>query len=208
MTINDVNTPEYIIFAGVNGAGKSTFYHTFAWTDSKHPQKIPRVNPDEFLVTAQGKWTPVKDQAKAAKAAVRAVHKLMEQRLSFNQETTLSGHSALKRIVEASSRGYLVRMFYIGIDSPIRALKRISHRKEIGGHGIDGEVVVRRYRESLSNLSKAVRICDEVIIFDNTTDFTEIARWSGGVLSWVGRLGQRGQWLVDAMRDEEVWSAS
>lgn len=197
--------PEYILFAGVNGVGKSTFYRTFAWTDAKHPQRMPRINSDELLVARKGDWASAKDQARAAKEAVRAIRGLMSRSLSFNQETTLSGRSAMRRIAEATERGYLVRMFYIGIDSPMHAQERIDHREEIGGHGIQREVVERRYRESLRNLSQAIRLCDEVIVLDNTVEFVELARWNNGVLSWVGKLNQYGCWLMDAINDDAVW---
>lgn len=62
----------------------------------------------------------------------------------------------------------------------------------VGGHGIEREVVERRYRESLGNLSRAVRICDEVIVLDNTLEFMEVARWNDGVLSWIGKLDRYG----------------
>lgn len=205
MGAQDALRPEYVLFAGVNGVGKSTFYHTFAWARGDAARKMPRVNSDEMLVAAHGDWASPQDQAKAAKEAVRTIRELMGKGQSFNQETTLSGRSSMKRIDDAARLGYRVRMFYIGIDSPLRAQKRIVHREELGGHGIEEEVVVRRYFESLANLSRATRMCDEVIVLDNTLDFVEIARWNAGVLSWVGRLGQRGQWLMDAIRDDGVW---
>lgn len=207
MAAPDSMPPEYVVFAGVNGAGKSTLYHTYAWADGGRLRRMPRVNSDELLVASNGDWASAEDQARAAKEAVRAIRGLMAKRRSFNQETTLSGRSAMRRIEEAARLGYRVRMFYIGIDSPMRAQERISHREEVGGHGIGMEVVERRYRESLKNLSRAVRVCDEVVVLDNTLEFTEIARWSGGVLSWIGRLDRCGRWLVDVVHDDGVWGA-
>lgn len=199
--------PEYIIFAGVNGVGKSTFYRTFIWTENARSRKMPRINSDELVRAASGDWRSEEDQAKAAKEAVRKIRLLMRAGHSFNQETTLSGHSAIRRIRDASDLGYRVRMFYIGIDSPEMAQSRISQREKVGGHGIPEEVVQRRYIESLRNLSKALRMCDEVVVLDNTIEFIEIARWAQGILTWVGNVRQRGQWLIEAMQNEEVWDA-
>lgn len=201
------NRPEYIIFAGVNGAGKSTFYHTRSWTSEKADIKMPRVNSDEILRDAQGDWASAASQAQAAKEAVKKARRLLDERRTFNQETTLSGRSSLLRIEEAMRRGYRTQMFYIGIQSPTLAQKRIAHRSEMGGHSIDEEVVLRRYRESLKNLSKAVRVCDEVVVLDNTIDFVEVVRWENGIVSWVGDLKRRGQWLFDAMKDETIWGS-
>lgn len=45
--------PVYVVFAGVNGAGKSTFYRTGLWRTEDMPCTMTRVNSDEIVV-AQG----------------------------------------------------------------------------------------------------------------------------------------------------------
>ena len=98
-------------------------------------------------------------------------------------------------------------LYYIGIASAEDAVARIAHRVALGGHPIDEEAVRRRWRTSLRNLSRALDLCDEATIFDNTVEFTALARWTGGVLSWVGNLAAHGSWLMDAVRDDEIWRA-
>lgn len=72
------------------------------------------------------------------------------------------------------------------------ALDRIAHRVAVGGHDIDEGAVLRRYRASLGNLSRALDLCDEATILDNTVEFVALARWSAGVLSWVGDVAKHG----------------
>ena len=40
----------YVVFAGVNGAGKSTFYCTGLWRTEDMPRTMARVNSDEIVV--------------------------------------------------------------------------------------------------------------------------------------------------------------
>lgn len=41
--------PLYLVFAGVNGAGKPTFYHAGFWRQPDVERGLPRVNADEIL---------------------------------------------------------------------------------------------------------------------------------------------------------------
>lgn len=41
--------PLYLVFAGVNGAGKSTFYYAGFWRQLDVEWGLPRVNADEIL---------------------------------------------------------------------------------------------------------------------------------------------------------------
>lgn len=200
--------PTYIVFAGVNGAGKSTFYHSGFWKDRHAPLSMKRINPDEILLEMGGDSSSYSDQLKAGKEAARRVRYLFEKRSSFNQETTLTGHISVHNIMRAHEEGYRVILYYIGVTSPDKALERIAHRVETGGHNIASEVVARRYRESLRNLSLVLDYCDEAIVYDNTTEFTAVAQWVKGVLTWVGNIGLCAPWLLEAVFDESVWRSN
>ena len=53
--------------------------------------------------------------------------------------------------------------------SDIEILKeRVRERVENGGHGIDDGVIERRYGSSLENLKKAIPLCDNIMIFENS----------------------------------------
>lgn len=199
--------PVYVAFAGVNGAGKSTFYHAGFWRDPSMPRSLARVNSDEIVVANGGDPRSDADQLRADREALLRIDHCLARRASFNQETTLTGRTCLKTIQRAREAGYRVVLYYIGIASAEDAVARIAHRVALGGHPIDEEAVRRRWRTSLRNLSRALDLCDEATIFDNTVEFTALARWTGGVLSWVGNLAVHGSWLMDAVRDDEIWRA-
>lgn len=197
--------PHYIVFAGVNGAGKSTLFHSNVWRTPGMPLTMARVNPDEILREQGGNWASPKDQIEAGKVALQAIEKHLSARHSFNQETTLSGHSTLRTIKKAHQLGYDVFLFYVGVANENIALQRIAHRVAVGGHNIDAETVRKRYRTSIANMSKALPYCEEVHVFDNTVAFKRIALWHRNTLAWWGASSEVGAWLPDAINDDELW---
>lgn len=199
--------PVYAVFAGVNGAGKSTFYRTGLWREEGMPDSMARVNSDEIVVAQGGNPASSADQLRAGREAVRLIEEHFLHKRSFNQETTLTGHAVLRNMRRARDAGYRVVLYYIGVDAPAVAIDRIAHRVAVGGHDIDDAAVCRRYRASLRNFSHALELCDEVTVLDNTVEFVAIARWRAGVLSWVGNVAKHGAWLMGAVRDESLWRA-
>lgn len=86
---------KYVLVGGVNGAGKSTLY-----VSEKSMWKLPRVNTDE-IVKGFGDWRNISDVIKAGKIAVKLIDKYFEEKVSFNQETTLCGKSVMRNIKRA-----------------------------------------------------------------------------------------------------------
>lgn len=125
----------YIIYAGVNGAGKSTLYHTPAHKDIRD---FPRINTDE-MVQKMGDWKDPKLQVQAGKEAVKKVKWYFENEISFNQETTLCGHSIMKNIQRAKELGYRVEMYYVGVADAQTAIERVANRVKKGGHCTKGK---------------------------------------------------------------------
>ena len=199
--------PVFVVFDGVNGAGKSRFYRTGLWRTEDMPRTMTRVNSGEIVVAQGGDPASSADQLRAGREAVRLIEECLSRRRSFNQETTLTGHAVLRNMSRAREAGYRVVLYYIGVDTAAVALDRIAHRVAVGGHDIDEGAVLRRYRASLGNLSRALDLCDEATILDNTVEFVALARWSAGVLSWVGDVAKHGAWFMNAVRDNELWRA-
>lgn len=197
--------PTLVMFAGVNGAGKSTFFHSGRWAESSSTRSMQRVNPDEILIGNGGDPSSAADQLKAGREALRLIDECLTHRRSFNQETTLTGRSPLRTLKRAREYGYRILMYYIGVDSPETCLARIARRVQTGGHDISDTAVRRRYRASLRNLSNALDLCDEVTVLDNTVEFVTAAQWARGVLCWVGDLPKHAPWLLEAIKDEALW---
>lgn len=84
--------PTYTIFAGVNGAGKTSIYKSIYYNENKEER---RINTDE-MVARLGSWQDNNLQLKCAREAVKLIRKYISEGISFNQETTLA---VIRRII-------------------------------------------------------------------------------------------------------------
>lgn len=159
------STKIFTLFAGVNGAGKSTLFSVDTAADLG-----VRLNTDEIVKERGWDWRDASAQLRAGRELLRRQKECLEKGISFNQETTLSGVSILKAVQTAKERGYLIRMRYVGVNSPAIAKERVAKRIAMGGHGVSGETIDRRFDTSKDNLKKVFPLCDTVNIYDNSGD--------------------------------------
>lgn len=123
----------------------------------------------------------------AGKIAITTIESNFSAGLSFNQETTLCGASIIKNILRAKSLGYNITIHYVGVASAEVAKERIKMRVAMGGHGIPDADVDRRYVESFRKLKEVMPLCDEVILYDNTTKLNWVATYKDNKLVWQNR---------------------
>jgi len=121
----------YTVFAGVNGAGKSTF-HSILNQDFGI-----RINLDEIIRDQHDNaWSDTKVQMLAARSAVRLIRECLSGDKSFNQETTLTGSTIILNISKAKINGFKVVMYYMGLENVELSIRRVAKRVANGGHGI------------------------------------------------------------------------
>jgi predicted ABC-type ATPase len=104
----------YTIFAGVNGAGKTSIYESIYYERNKNEK---RINTDE-MVARVGSWKDNNLQIKCAREAVKLINHYIKNNISFNQETTLSGKSIITNMKKAKQEGFYIVMNYIGVEKP------------------------------------------------------------------------------------------
>ncbi|AQR96173.1 ATPase [Clostridium saccharoperbutylacetonicum] len=174
----------YTLFAGVNGAGKTSIYKSVFFNENYIGK---RINTDE-MVERIGSWKDNNLQIRVGREAVKMIDYYIKNDISFHQETTLSGKSIIKNMKKAQEYGFFVVMNYIGLENSDIAKERVRFRVSKGGHGIPDEVIEKRYVESLLNLKEAINICDEVNIFDNTNEFIQLINIKNGKLVWRDKI--------------------
>ncbi len=162
--MNDKKEPYFYIFAGINGAGKTSLYYNELETGKVFGY---RINIDE-IVSSFGDWKSKKDQNRAAKIAIKQKNTYIQNRYSFNLETTLSGKSTFNTISKAKKFGFKLCMYYVGLESVELAKQRVEQRMLKGGHFVSGQIIERRYPRSLNNLHKILPLVDEAYIYDNS----------------------------------------
>ena len=177
----------YTIFAGINGAGKTSLYSVLR--DSGELGE--RINIDEIAM-GMGSWRDTVIQIKAARRAMAQISDCIERRVSFHQETTLPGPTIIKHIKLAKEADFNIRLYYVGVDSLDTCIERVHHRVRMGGHGIDDDIIKRRFEKIISELGELLPLCDEVVFYDNTVRFRQIAMMKDGV-------------CIDADRDLPTW---
>lgn len=163
------------IFAGVNGSGKSTLTRLMA-------DYVGVVIDPDFIARQA-----CLNSLESGKEVIRRVNECIEEGISFSLETTLSGSLLFRQIKQAKEKGFYVRMFYVGVSDVKLNLDRIRIRVSQGGHDIPEEDVLRRYPRSISNLNKAIDVCDEVLIYDNTYDLELVKIVENGSETYVNK---------------------
>lgn len=176
----------YTIVGGVNGVGKSSL--TGVLKDSRSDLGII-IDVDKITAELDGNLIA------GGKAALRRISSCLERGVSFTQETTLSGYKTARTAKQARDAGYVIRLYYVGLDSVAESLSRIQNRVKHGGHDIDHADVIRRFDGRWEALSTILPYCDEAIFFDNSNGFAKVAEFSNGELRMVGNF--RPKWLQE-----------
>ncbi len=174
------------IFAGVNGAGKSTLY----WNEIEKGARLgQRINIDE-IVSSFGDWRNAKDQARAARIALKLQKSYIKNNESFNQETTLCGKGIVRLFERLREKDFKICLYYVGVDSVAIAKERVKMRVAKGGHNINETLIEKRYTASLKNLKQILPFCDEVFLYDNSYELKKIGEIIDSKVSF-----ERSKWL-------------
>jgi predicted ABC-type ATPase len=161
------------LIAGVNGVGKSSFTGVLK---SERSDLGFVIDADKMTAEFDG------NVYKAGKAAVTKVNELLAHGESFTQETTLSGHFIKKVAKRAKNDGYIIRLFYIGLNECGECKKRIKNRVEKGGHDIADADVERRFGKRYKDLLDIMQYCDHAVFFDNENGFIELGEYKNNKL--------------------------
>ena len=159
-----------ILFAGINGAGKTSLYNTI----KSRTDLGVRVSLDD-VAGDMGDWKDAVVQVRAGVVVMRQVAELIRQGITFNQETTLPGAVIVTQLTDAKKAGYTVVLYFVGVQGVDIAIDRVKKRMERGGHGISEEVIRKRYLNMPKALSKILPLCDRAFFYDNTDMFRQIA---------------------------------
>jgi predicted ABC-type ATPase len=138
--------PNLYIIAGCNGAGKTTASYTVL------PEMLnckEFVNANE-IAKGLSPFQPETVSFEAGRIMLSRIRGLLEQKVDFGFETTLSTRSYTHLIADAKARDQ-VYLVFIWLESVDLAKDRVKFRVNRGGHNISREVIERRYYRGLSN---------------------------------------------------------
>jgi predicted ABC-type ATPase len=157
--------PKCIIIAGPNGAGKTTFARKFLSTDLgiKH-----FVNAD-LIAAGLSPLHPELAAMAAGRLLLQEVERLMNMRISFALESTLSGRSYLAWIGRMKELGYRIEIVFLRLESAELAVKRVAHRVRHGGHHVPAADIRRRFQRGWLNFAEHYRpLADAWAVYENS----------------------------------------
>ena len=178
----------YTIIGGVNGTGKSSLTGVI-----KTQMTDLGAILDVDKLTALAGVTPLE----GGKIALQRINEYLEKGVNFTQETTLSGRRTELTASDAKTRGYHIRLYYIGLDAPEECTSRIANRVARGGHDISEDDVYRRFAGRWDAVKKILPYCDEARFFDNDNGFVEVAEYRNGELALKGE--KRPAWALELL---------
>ena len=150
------------ILVGGNGAGKSTFYRLML-----KPLGIPFINADQIAREIYPD-DPEGNSYNAAKVAQQMRMEQVQAGNSFCFETVFSHPSKIDFLAHAKALGYQIILVLIHLEHSDINKARISQRVAEGGHHVPDEKVEVRIPRTLSHVKKAVPLCDQVRVLDNS----------------------------------------
>jgi len=142
-----------VIIAGPNGAGKTTFAREFLPNEAGLPVFL---NADVIAVSLSP-FNPEAAAIRAGRILLEEIDRYVAAGRSFAFETTLSGHTYLRRIDEWRAKGYIVELIFLSLPTPEEAVARVAMRVEQGGHSIPPDVIRRRFEAGLRNFLELYR---------------------------------------------------
>jgi predicted ABC-type ATPase len=136
-----------IIIAGPNGAGKTTFAREFL------PQEagLPLFVNADLIAAGLSPFDPDAAAFRAGRLMLEEIDAHAAAGRSFAFETTLAGHTYLRRVERWRSDGYLVKLVFLSLRSPEEAIARVAMRVRHGGHHVPPDVIRRRFASGMRN---------------------------------------------------------
>jgi predicted ABC-type ATPase len=157
--------PKIIIIAGPNGAGKTTFAREFLPNEGACANFI---NAD-LIASGLSPFDPDAAAVQAGRLMLAEIRRHVERRESFAFETTLSGRSYARQILEWQTAGYRVHLIFLKLRSIRLAAARVKARVAQGGHGVPAAVVRRRFNQGWQNFQQVYQpIVDHWELYDNS----------------------------------------
>ena len=157
--------PQVVIIAGPNGAGKTTFAREFLPVEADCPLFI---NAD-LIAAGLSPFRPEIAAIRAGRLMLGEIDRNAAEGNSFAFESTLSGHTYVKRIRAWRERGYIVKLIFLSLKTPEEAIARVATRVQQGGHDVPADVIRRRFVSGMRNFRDVYRpIVDYWQWFDNS----------------------------------------
>ena len=158
-----IRKPMVLVLAGPNGSGKSTITQYF--------EKVGEYTNADDIVLSTGM-----DNFEAAKLVDEKRYNSISNKKDFSFETVLSSEYKMDILRIAKEEGYFIKCIFVLTVDPNVNIARVQTRVAQGGHDVEREKIIKRYKKSLGNIKKLLEICDILHVYDNTLEPFRIIR--------------------------------
>lgn len=157
------------IVAGPNGSGKTTFTREFLANLCR--KDFVSLNADDLtkeLIPNSPDRSLAEVNLMAAQQIDAKVTSCIRSDQSFLVETALSTDKYQDDVLEAKSRGFGIFLVFISVYPPELSPARVNLRTLKGGHSVDPEKALARYRKSHDQAIWFGAQADAFMFFDNS----------------------------------------
>jgi predicted ABC-type ATPase len=166
-----VKKPILIVIAGPNGSGKTSI--TEKILEHEWVEECVYINPDIIAKETFGDWNSLEAVLSAANLSAEMREDCIAEGKSLIFETVLSAPDKIDFIERAKLKGYFIRLFFVGTESPTINASRIAQRVMEGGHDVPISKIISRYSKSIANCCVVSKIADRSYVYDNSPEFEE-----------------------------------
>lgn len=163
--------PILIVIAGPNGSGKTSI--TRKILQHQWLEDCVYINPDDIAKDTFGDWNSNEAVLKAAILSTQMREDCIAEGKSLIFETVFSATDKIDFVKRAKDKGYFIRIFFVGTESPTINASRIARRVMEGGHDVPITKIISRYSKSIANCCIVSKIVDRAYIYDNSVEFAE-----------------------------------
>ena len=142
-----------IIIAGPNGAGKTTCARSYL----QHEGNCLNFINADLIAAGLAPFKPETVAVQAGRLMILEIKRHVENGENFAFETTLSGRSYSRQILDWQNAGYTVDLIFLKLRSISLAKDRVKTRVTQGGHHIPDDVISRRFQRGWENFENLYR---------------------------------------------------
>jgi predicted ABC-type ATPase len=157
--------PQVVIIAGPNGAGKSTLAPTILRDTFG---LLEFVNADTISAGLSA-FNAEAVALEAGRVMLTRLRELAAHKQSFAFESTLATRSYAPWISRLAGEGYEFHLLFLWLNTVELAIQRVAERVRNGGHSVSEDIIRRRYRRGLENLSQLyLPLAETWVVYDNS----------------------------------------
>ena len=163
--------PILIVIGGPNGSGKTSLTNKVLHHD--WVEDCIYINPDNIARDTFGDWNSNEAVLNAAKLSAQMRENCINEGKSLIFETVLSADDKIDFIQRAKVKGYFIRLFFVGTESPTINASRIAQRVMEGGHDVPITKIISRFSKSIANCCIVSKMVDRAYVYDNSVEFAD-----------------------------------